>query len=240
MVTKVVKSNHGRQSASCSASLGCCCRSTPGFAECGEIKRGKISRHTFAVPAVIAASDQSLLWNKTKDFISMQAPLGCSRDAFYEFTQQQGNEMIESVFSGKTFIVNLNLWSMRGQLIVVFSLDHLKTFFFLCVPLVIKIQTRANHSSMTYYGVITDLGLHRHLATLLLNAALLIPASWEEYRPGACWITGWEVVGEFSEKVFTLKCRGWIQPASNYDDLNSASRLQRTTQVIASVKAVTG
>lgn len=96
---------------------------------------------------------------------------------------------------------------MRGQLIVVFSLDHLKTFFFLCVPLVIKIQTRANHSSMTYYGVITDLGLHWHLATLLLNAALLFPASWEEYRPGACQITGWEVVGEVSEKVFTLKCR---------------------------------
>lgn len=107
MVTNVVKSNQGSQSASCSASSGGCCRSIPGFAECGEMKRGKISRHTFAVPAVIAASDQSLLWNKTKDFVSMQAPLGCSRDAFYEFTQQQGNEMIESVFSGKLSLLIL-------------------------------------------------------------------------------------------------------------------------------------
>lgn len=108
MVTNVVKSNQGSQSASYSASLGGCCRSTPAFAQCGEMKRGKISRHTFAVPAVTAASDQSLLWNKTKDFVSMQAPLGCSRDAFYEFTQQQGNEMTECFFR-ETFIVNLNL-----------------------------------------------------------------------------------------------------------------------------------
>lgn len=71
------------------------------------MKRGKISCHTFALPAVIAASDQSLLWNKTKDFVSMQAPLGCSRDVFYEFTQQQGNEMIENVFSGKLTLLIL-------------------------------------------------------------------------------------------------------------------------------------
>lgn len=32
---------------------------------------GGVSRHALAVPAVTAASDQSLLWNKTKDFYSI-------------------------------------------------------------------------------------------------------------------------------------------------------------------------